>query len=147
MRASRRVDRLTEARETAWRHAQRHLETWVDEDGMVVIRGRLTPELGAVVHRALEAAADRLFRETAGVPNDDGTVEVTAGQCRADALGVLAESALASDLDRGTAGDRYQVVIHVDEDTLKESAGDAAEPDTGQAILEAADGAYLSAET
>ena len=36
---------------------------------MVVIRGRLTPEVGAVVQRALEAAADRLFREAAGAPS------------------------------------------------------------------------------
>ncbi|MPY87725.1 MAG: DUF222 domain-containing protein [Luteitalea sp.] len=117
----------------------------------MVIRGRLTPELGAVVHRALEAAADRLFRETATVPpSDDGTPEVTPAQRRADALGLLAESALASGLDRGTAGDRYQVVIHVDEDTLKDGARPAAdpvEPDTGQAVLEDAEGAYVSYET
>ncbi|MPZ20596.1 MAG: DUF222 domain-containing protein [Luteitalea sp.] len=54
-RAWRRADRLDEARETARRHQQRYLQTWVDEDGMLVIRGRLTPELGAVVQRALEA--------------------------------------------------------------------------------------------
>ena len=40
--------------------------------------------------------------------------EVTPGQRRADALGLLAEAALAADLDRGTAGDRYQVVLHVE---------------------------------
>ncbi|MPY87704.1 MAG: DUF222 domain-containing protein [Luteitalea sp.] len=151
VRAWRRVDRQAEARETAWRHEQRHLATWVDEDGMVVIRGRLTPELGAVVQRALEAAADQLFREEAAVPSDDGPTEVTPAQRRADALGLVAESALASDLDRGTAGDRYQVVIHVDQDTLKEDAGwtgsVSVEPDTGQAVLEDADGAYVSAET
>ena len=30
---------------------------------MMVLRGRLTSELGAVLHRALEAAADQLFKE------------------------------------------------------------------------------------
>ncbi|MPY88607.1 MAG: DUF222 domain-containing protein [Luteitalea sp.] len=58
---------------------------------------------------------------------------------------------MASDLDRGTAGDRYQVVIHVDQDTLKADAGSATEEavtsDTGQAVLEDADGAYVSGET
>ena len=68
VRAWRRVDRVQEARETEVRHLRRELSTWVDDDGMVVIRGRLTPELGAVVQRALEAAADRLFREAAGAP-------------------------------------------------------------------------------
>ncbi|MPY91067.1 MAG: DUF222 domain-containing protein [Luteitalea sp.] len=151
VRAWRRVDRLEEARETARRHEQRDLHTWVDEDGMLVMRGRLTPELGAVVQRALEAASDRLFHESATDPRDDGTADVTPAQRRADALGLLAERALARDLDRGTAGDRYQVVIHVDEDMLKDHAGPAAgkavAPDSGQAVLEDADGAYVSAET
>ncbi|MPY86751.1 MAG: DUF222 domain-containing protein [Luteitalea sp.] len=151
VRAWRRVDRLEEARETAWRHEQRSLHTWVDDDGLVVMRGRLTPELGAVVQRALEAASDRLFRERATDPREDGTADVTPAQRRADALGLLAESALASDGDRGTAGDRYQVVIHVDEATLHADAGSTAEdsvaPDTGQAVLEDAEGARVSAET
>ena len=89
--------------------------TWVDDDGMVVIRGRLTPEVGAVVQRALEAAADRLFQEAQGMPKAERlTEEVTPAQRRADALGLLAEVALTSDLDRGSAGDRYQVVLHVE---------------------------------
>ena len=41
-------------------------------------------------------------------------------QRQADAIGVVAECALASALDRGTAGDRYQVVVHVDADALTE---------------------------
>jgi hypothetical protein len=42
------------------------------------------------------------------------TDEITPGQRRADALGLLAEAALAADLDRGSAGDRYQVTLHVE---------------------------------
>ena len=85
---------------------------------MVVIRGRLTPEVGAVVQRALEAATDRLFREAKEVPKAERLAEdVTPAQRRADALGLLAEAALTSDLDRGSAGDRYQVVLHVEAPT------------------------------
>jgi len=81
----------------------------------MVLRGRLMPEIGAVLHRALEAAADQLFREGKGAPPPGRLVEdVSWGQRRADALGRLAEVALAADLDAGTAGDRYQVVLHVD---------------------------------
>jgi hypothetical protein len=47
VRAWRRVDRVAEARDVETRHLNRHLSTWVDDDGMVVIRGRLTPEGGA----------------------------------------------------------------------------------------------------
>ncbi len=135
VRAWRRVDRIEAAKDERRRHATRHLTTWLDEDGMLVLRGRLSPEVGAVVQRALEAAADRLYHEAA-----DQT-EVSAGQRRADALGLVAESALAGDLDHGVAGDRYQVVVHVDADVLQDDGG------AGQSALEDADGLHVPAET
>ena len=128
-RAWRRVDRATEAADDQRRQTRRHINTWVDDDGMVVIRGRLSPEVGAVVRRAIEAASDRLRTEVA--PAD--AAETSTVQRQADALGLVAESALASDLDRGTAGDRYQVVLHVEAETLQ---ADAAAP-----------AAHVSAET
>ena len=115
VRAWRRTDRVIAAQQADARHLSRHLTTWIDDDGMMVLRGRLTPELGAVLHRALEAAADQLFREAKGAPQPGRLVEDASwGQRRADALGRLAEVALAADLDAGTTGDRYQVVLHVD---------------------------------
>ena len=133
VRAWRRIDRMAAAEDEQRRHASRHLDVWVDEDGMLVVRGRLSPEVGAVVQRALEAASDRLYHDA-----EDKT-EVSVGQRRADALGLIAESALAVDLDRGTTGDRYQVVVHVDEDVLGEDAGG------GQSVLE--DGIHVPAGT
>ena len=131
VRAWRRVDRIADAEDDRRRHASRHLDTWVDEDGMLVVRGRLSPETGAVLQRALDAAADRLYQESqasdaaavgrAG-PEQHVMPTVSAQQRRADALGLVAESALAADLDPGTTGDRYQVVLHVDADGLSENA-------------------------
>ena len=51
---------------------------------------------------------------------------MTPAQRRADALGLLAECALGADLDRGTAGDRYQVVLHVDAAALQTTSESAA---------------------
>ena len=131
VRAWRRVDRAEDARQTEARHLRRELSTWVDDDGMVVIRGRLTPDVGAVVQRALDAAADRLYREAAGAPSGAVmTEELTSGQRRADALGLLAEAALAADLDRGTAGDRYQVVLHVE--ASRSTSDGPPRPERGQ---------------
>ncbi len=48
--------------------------------------------------------------------------EPTLAQRQADAIGTVAEAALAGGLDRGTAGDRYQVVLHVDAEALAEPA-------------------------
>src|SRR5216110_4046731 len=68
VRGWRRVDRQAEARETARRHAIRALHVYQDEDGMVVIRGRLAPEVGAVLVHALTAARQALYQQAhAGV--------------------------------------------------------------------------------
>lgn len=149
VRAWRRVDRASEAREEERRHLNRELLTWLDEDGMVVIRGRLSPEIGAVVQRALEAAADRLFHEARRSPTSATLAEdVTPAQRRADALGLLAEAALSADLDRGTSGDRYQVVVHVDAANADALARDRACVDTASGVLELDhDALHVSAET
>ena len=77
------------------------------------------------VDRAAEATDDRR-RHASRVLHTwvDEAVGVAPsfGQRQADALGMVAECALAGGLDRGTAGDRYQVVVHVDAGTLAEDA-------------------------
>ena len=149
VRTWRRVDRAAEQTEDRRRHESRALHTWVDDDGMIVVRGRLTPEVGAVLRRALEAALDAGASTVGPAARGDGephaagpdatapevkapdatAPEAAAGEAaaemaptiaqrRADALGMVAECALAGGLDKGTAGDRYQVVVHVDADTL-----------------------------
>ena len=137
-RAWRRCDRVEEGR----RHVKRSVTCYVDDDGMVVLRARLTPELGAIVQQALEAALQRLYRERKEEAAPESIEEeLTPAQCRADALGLMAEAALASDLHRGSASDRYQVVVHVD------SASTGDERDAHN-VLEVADsGVGVSAET
>jgi hypothetical protein len=56
VRGWRSVDRRAEARETARRHASRALHVRTDEDGSVVVSGRLEPEVGALLIQALAAA-------------------------------------------------------------------------------------------
>ena len=60
-------------------------------------------------------------------------------QQRADALALLAETALHHGMDPGAPGERYQVVVHVDAAVL----ADAEQP--GQSVLE--DGVRVPAET
>jgi hypothetical protein len=54
--------------------------------------------------------------------------DVTQAQRRADALGLLAEAGLGADLDRGCAGDRSQVVLHVDSASGVAAGGPAGVP-------------------
>ncbi len=152
VRAWRRVDRVAEAADDTRRHERRHLETWVDDDGMVVIRGRLSPEVGAVVRCALAAATDRLHQAEREAQEGEDRLETSAGQRRADALGLIAESALAANLDPGAAGDRYQVVVHVDESVLIEAEGlvernDEKDEAPGQSALEGTEGLDVPAGT
>jgi hypothetical protein len=46
------MERLAETREAARQYAGRALHVAHDEDGSVVIRGRLTPEIGALLLRS-----------------------------------------------------------------------------------------------
>src|SRR5438094_3712440 len=147
VRGWRRVDRIAEARETALRHNRRALRVYQDEDGMVVVRGRLAPEAGAVLLQALAAARETLYQQQRQTFVDDVSAETPPleqqppafEQQQADALTLLAESALHHGIDPGAPGERYQVVVHVDAPVL-------ADPEApGQSVLE--DGVRVSAET
>jgi hypothetical protein len=137
VRGWRYVDRQIEAKTAKARHRARSLHVYTDEDGMLVVRGRLSPEAGAVLARALEAARETLYKHprTTG----DGADPPTAGQQRADALALVAETALEHGLGADPRSERYQVVVHVDAAVL----ADPAQP--GQSVLE--DGVHVSAET
>ncbi len=144
------------------RHRSRAFSMFVDGDGMHVVKGRLEPEVGAVLMRAVEAASDALFRCEGGAAADHGGGRASAGsregddgnarpdpqQRRADAVGLLAERALAvgfegggprdARVESGTRAERYQVMVHCDAATL------AAEGEPGRSDL---DGIRVSAET
>src|SRR5881296_3119584 len=158
VRGWRRVDRKEEAQEASRRHRSRALHVYHDEDGMVIIRARLESEAGAVVVQALAAAREALHQPAratdavggsagpgftdgpAGPGYVDGSPEApTIEQQEADALALVAETALHRGIDPGTPGERYQVVVHVDAAVL----ADADAP--GQSVLEG--GARVPAET
>jgi 5-methylcytosine-specific restriction endonuclease McrA len=135
VRAWRRADVAEELRQANRQHERRSLRTYTDENGMLVIRGHLSPEVGAVLVRALEAAQEQLYRKG----DKNVSVETSPEQKRADALALVAEKALAGGLEPANSGDRYQVVVHVDHEVL----ADPSQP--GQSVLE--DGQAVSAET
>jgi hypothetical protein len=143
VRGWRRMDRQAEARQATRQHAERGLHVYPDEDGTVLVRGRLAPEVGALLIRALDAGRETLYqraRVTAGASPPDPTMAApTRAQQQADALALLAETALHHEIDPGAPGERYQVVVHVDAAVL----ADPEQP--GQSVLE--EGSHVSAET
>ena len=139
------MDRKAEIDDTALQHKRRALHVYRSDDGTVIVRGRLAPEVGALLLKALDAAREALYQQarmagshvSAETPVDGGLPSME--QQQADALALLAETALHHGLDPGAPGERYQVVVHVDAPVL----ADAKHP--GQSVLE--DGVRVSAET
>jgi hypothetical protein len=87
--------------------------------------------------KALDAARETLYeRRREQAPDEDPP---TMEQQQADALALLAETALHQALDPGAPGERYQVVVHVDAAVLADPAA------AGQSVLE--DGARVPAGT
>jgi len=143
----------------------RHLRAYYNDAGMLVIEGRLPPEVGAVVLKALEGAEQALRasaemrtegrvggRTNASVEGSPPAERETPTQRRADALGLLAERALPT-LGKAERGEPYQVVLHVDADVLAQPQGEHADlksggrigRNDGQCFLE--HGPAVSAET
>ena len=141
VRGWRRVDRKLELEETTRRNKHRALHVYHDDDGMVIVRARLEPQAGAVLIQAIAAAREALRQRVrakdaaADGPAEpryqDGSPEApTIEQQEADALALVAETALHHGIDPGTPGERYQVVVHVDAAVL----ADAGAP--GQSVVE-----------
>jgi uncharacterized protein DUF222/HNH endonuclease len=182
VRGWKQLSRGAEMQRERARFNTRYLSVVPDDNGMYVVRGRLTPEVGAALMRAIEAGSDALFAAEPTHASDralaldrtagsDATAESDpnptsdpprqseldptpdSAQRRADAMGLVAERALATGfgLDRhfgpgavdapvsGSRAERYQVVLHVEASTLTE------EEEPGRSELE--DGTRVTAET
>ena len=135
VRGWRRMDRKAEGAEAQRQHVHRAPHVYQDEDGMVVFRGRLAPEVGAMLIKALAVAREALYQQARATRAEIGLVIDSVEtppreQQQADALALLAETALHHGIDPGAPGERYQVVVHVDAQVL----ADADAP--GQSVLE-----------
>jgi hypothetical protein len=153
--------RKDEAARERRNHEARAFSVYPDEEGMYVVRGRLEPEVAAVLMKAVEAASDAIFRDRgAEVLASHEESRRAAARRRADAVGLLAERALAAGFGSRTGGgeedgdgaeapisgsraERYQVVLHVDAEGL------AAEGEGGESggEREMEDGTRVSGET
>ena len=145
------VERAEAARRAQVQHESRGLHYFFDAAGMLVVHGRLPPEIGAVVRKALDTAVDDLRaieREGSDASAEASPFELeqTAAAFRADALAHVAEHYLAhrGEDHEGSTADRYQVVVHVDQAVLTRAvAADEREPH----CCELDDGPAVAVET
>jgi hypothetical protein len=153
VRRYRRVRRVDEAaKEAADAQRARELRYHWDEEGSLVIHARLPAEQGALVLKAIEAAAEAL-RQAARA---DETAESSAGDSRrvsevlshapfcadrsfaarrADALALMAETLLKHGAAESSPAERHQVVVHVDAAVLADPSRDGrSEVEDGPAL-------------
>lgn len=140
VRQFRRVQESAEVSREARQHANRRLTYSYDEDGSLVIKAHLPAEIGALVLNALEAAMRDLplpldckehVHVSAETLSDD---RPTPAVRRADALGLLAESFLKHGPEALNGGERQQIVVHVDAESLHAREAARCELDGGPAI-------------
>jgi hypothetical protein len=113
VRGWRRMDRKAEQDEARRQHASRALHVYPN-DGTTTIRGRLSPEAGAILLKALTAAREALYSQQRAStpdaqPTDPSAETPTMAQQQADALQLLAETALHHGIDPGSPAEHYQV--------------------------------------
>jgi hypothetical protein len=140
----------------------RSLSVWFDDDGLLRIEGRLPPVEGALVMKAVESVEDELWREEKGRARasqpalEPQSIQAPESPIRAqphmerasrpqrlaDALARVAERALASRCEETGDSDRYQVVVHVDAEVLRDGGSG-----TGTGICAIERGPALSPES
>ncbi|MDO9318040.1 MAG: DUF222 domain-containing protein, partial [Gammaproteobacteria bacterium] len=117
VRKYRRAESLTDDRRAESQYEARELTCYFDDDGMLVLRGRMTPEDGAVFMKAVEAMVAAQYPAVVTDEDAASLSEKTFPQKRVDALLALAEQAMST-MEEGLqpvhSADKYQVVIHIE---------------------------------
>jgi hypothetical protein len=117
----------------ARQHANRSVSYGYDQDGSLVFKCRLPAATGALLIQALEAAMQRIpDREISADVVQEFSMTYQAR--RADAMGVLAQSFLANQQTSSTTADHFQVIVHVDADTLRQGTAGRCEIENGPSI-------------
>ena len=145
VRQYRRAKESEELSREAQQQATRKVVYFYDNDGSLVLKGRLPAEIGALVVKALDAAVnDPALREISAETRAKETVGGMAvetlterpswGARRADALGRIAESFLQHGSEALSSGDRQQIVVHVDAQILQDGGAGRCELEDGPSL-------------
>jgi hypothetical protein len=133
VRGYRRAQQAEQLSREAQQHANRSVSYCYADDGSLIVKCRLPALAGAMLIKALDAAVET-------VPAMEISADVVEERPipyesrRADALVVLAENFLAARDTSSNAADRYQVVVHVDAETLHRHAAGRCEIEHGPSI-------------
>ncbi len=132
--AYRKLERLHDPERLLKLRRERRLAWHWDEDGMLNISGKLSPEDGALFIKCIESMRDFMYREEGAADSEDSTesvhgviqrdIQTAAPARRADALLRIVESGCQGEPQALSGPERVQVVLHVPVAT-DESGADA----------------------
>ncbi len=149
VRQYRRAQDAAELTREAQQFATRSVRYFYDDDGSLVLNARLPAESGAVLVKALEVATEDFWkaeRSANTAPGVSGAVSAETSatykpsraenimQHRADALALFAESFLKHGYETLSGGERQQIVIHIDAETLSHNGPGRCELEDGSAL-------------
>ncbi len=131
----RRAKDAEESSREARQFAGRSVHYLYDEDGSMVLKARLPAEIGALLMKAfgrcdggdLDARRSRGTRKVNDAHPEPSDERPTRAARRADALAVLAETFIKHGAVALNGGERYQIVVHVDAETLRTSTAGRCE--------------------
>ncbi len=132
VRYYRRAKEVEELAREARQHENRRFSYWYDSDGGLVFKGYLPALGGAALIKALETAVQAL--PPVHIEARSSASPANFPTRRADALALIAEQFLERGAQELSTADRYQVVVHVDEQTLRENAPGRCEVEQGPSL-------------
>ena len=159
VRGFRRAQQAEELSREARQQAARCVSYLHDADGSLIVKASLPAEIGALFIKALDAAVEAVEaheralakKAVSAATNGSAGAKVSAktsaatedptsgdrpswGARRADALARIAESFLAHGAEVLSSGDRYQAIVHVDAQTLRDGCAGRCEHEDGPAL-------------
>jgi Domain of unknown function (DUF222)/HNH endonuclease len=133
VRYFRRAQEAAELSREAQQQSGRTVDYWYDDDGSLVLKARLPALAGSLLVKALEAAKTKVPATTVNVELGEEH-QLSYQARRADALALVAESYLERDSTSASTADRYQVVVHVDAETLKDQTAGRCQLEHGPSL-------------
>ena len=144
VRGYRQAQQAEELSREAQQHVNRGVSYEYAEDGSLVLKARLPAVAGALLIQALKAAVERIpLKEICATGVQEQPIPY-ASRC-ADALAAVAESFLAgagssaassnpASSSPASTADRYQVIVHVDAESLRQHSDGRCEIEQGPSI-------------
>ncbi|HEY0681661.1 MAG TPA: DUF222 domain-containing protein [Steroidobacter sp.] len=134
VRDFRRCKEAEELGRDAQQQADRKLTWFHDADGMLVIKARLPAEAGQMFIKAIEAACEEIPPPEVSAETPNVKLMPHPSARKVDALTIVAESFLAHGPAAVKGGDRHQIVVHVNAETLRDSAAGLCQFEHGPSV-------------